>query len=159
MLVFLPTKINADSLTVSPIGLSYHGKNNSELAPYAPRKLDSKAAFTWHPEFNLSYKTKYMQYTAFWMRDTVNQDAGGLLLGPKVDFLKYISVGMLVGTFIRPDRYYSFVHANMFGLQVIPMAGATFSFRIPVHKNISIETNVMGNYVINHAVSGLRFDF
>lgn len=93
------------------------------------------------------------------MMDTVNEPAGGLLLGPKFDFAKYFSLGVSLGTFIRPDKYYSSISLKVKGVQIIPMGGVTASFHIPIYRNISLETNMLFNGIINHGVSGIRFDF
>lgn len=158
-LVPLSAACNADSLTISPIGLSFHGKSNSELAPYAPRKLDKKADWTWHPEINLIYKQKYMQYSLFYMKDTVNQHAGGFQIGPKFDFLKFFSLGISLGLLIRSDRYYGSINWSVNNVQFIPMGGLTASIKVPIYHRYSFETNLLANGFINHAVAGIRIDW
>lgn len=159
LFIFISECTYADSLTVSPIGLTFHGKENSELAPYAPRKLDKNAAWTWHPELNVTYKQKYFQYTAFFMKDTINEPAGGLLFGPKYDLSRYFSLGIAGGPYFRPARYTPVPDFRIGGVQCMLMGGLTFSVAVPITSKLSIETNLLINGFINHGVGGLRLEF
>jgi len=149
----------ADSISLSPLGLTFHGKSQSELAPLAPRKLDKNADWTWHPEVNLTYKSKHMQYSVFFMKDTINDPSGGFFLGPKIDFLSVFSVGVVGGTLVRPERHFPLFSIKKAGIQVIPMGGATFSIKIPLDKRVFLENNYLLNGYVNHGTIGLGVNF
>lgn len=157
------------ALTVSPVGFSYHV---SSLQDYATNNMPNKIyristsdgqnhPLTWHPEFNLTYKTKWMQYSAFYMQDSFGRHAGGLLLGPKFNlFTKHISLGLIGGLYVRE---YGIENNSDFGkklgpVQLVPMGGPTLSLSYPITKHLSIESNTMGNPVVIHSTIGLRWD-
>lgn len=168
-----------NSLTVSPVGLTYHFEDAYEgydEFKFSPNALDKSQQITWHPELNLIYKTKYMQYNLFYMRDSFFKHSMGGLLGPKYDIFEYASIGIVGGLIAKqrpPTRC-----ANEPGgevcvtvgdpqvkkistedFHIIPIAALTFSIKIPISKNISIETNSAVTPVFIHNVLGVRFDF
>lgn len=149
----------ADSLTISPIGLSHHGKSNEELSSISPRKLDRLATWTWHPEFNLIYKTKYTQSSVFYMQDTIDRPIAGATFGLKYPIFNYFDVGGVLGAMGRQPRATGFPDVLMGNVQILPVFGATFSARLPITKHISIETNLLLNGVLDHGIAGLRFDW
>lgn len=181
--------LTGDSLTVSPIGFSFHvkpmGKDSRAQMPNRVGPEDNDHPTTFHPGLFLTYKSTYMQYSAWYFKDSFGQKAGGLVLGPKYDIIdKYFSIGVVVGGFAREKRpnpchlvdpcslvcspaacaesgsSKDFPLIKQVGnIELIPLAALTTSFAIPITKNISVETNVLLNPIVIHSNTGLRIDF
>jgi len=168
-----------NSLTVSPVGLTYHFRDDYkgyEEFKFSPNTLDSSQQTTWHPELNLIYKSKYMQYNLFYMRDSYFKHSMGGLLGPKYDIFPFFSVGLVGGLIAKqrpPTRCVQYTTNTTCvtvgdpqvkkiateDFHIIPIGAITFSLKVPISKTISIETNSAITPVFIHNVLGLRFDF
>lgn len=165
----------ADSLTISPIGFTAHFDDSLkgfEQYKFTPRGFDPSGKYTWHPTINLIYKTKYMQYGAFYLRDTYDQNSFGFTIGPKYDLNKYFSLGVLSGLYFRHDgptncvnnKCISLTHGQFtltkigsYGL--VPLIGLTGSFTVPINDKIGIEINNALTPKLLHTVIGLKFSF
>lgn len=151
----------ADSLTLSPIGFTYH-LYPTEYGIFMPNRINGngKHPITIHPEFALSYKSKYMQYNAFWMKDSMANDSFGFLVGPKYDLIDDIwSVGFVVGPYIRDKESYHnpFIITDIGNFNVIPFYGITTTFSLP--QKISPELSFVINHVVIHSTLGVKFAF
>src|SRR4051812_2191379 len=90
------------SVTLHGFGVTNHGQDQSEYAAtQMPRKITSNGSFVWHPEFGVTVKTPHLQLGALYLRDCFNKNAGTVYIGPKWDFLRYFSLGAIVGMYDR----------------------------------------------------------
>lgn len=169
------TFLIGDSLTLSPFGFTFHYKDDykgySEFK-FHRNAIDKNQQWTIHPELNLIYKSKYMQYNLFWMRDSYDKHAFGGTLGPKIDIFEHFSLGIIGGAYAKQHPG-SACHANLClspgpaqipsimteDFQIIPLAALTASVKVPVSKKYSIEVNTAAAPILIHTVIGLRFDF
>lgn len=169
--ILLATLLTQDSLTVSPIAFSYH---IAEVSDYAadqmPNRIsrgkdgnDSNRPVTWHPGLNLNYKTKYTQNSVFYFKDSFGKNAGGIVLGPKIDiFTKHLSVGVIGGVYVReksPVSKTGFTLEIKKKVQIVPLGGPTLAISFPIGKNVSLETNTTVNHIVLHSTLGTRFEF
>lgn len=175
ILSLLTSLLISNSLTISPVGLTLHGiKPGPEAASLMKNKVTSNGQVALHPEFNIMLKTDKWQYSAFFLKDCFDNPAGGLVLGPKMDLGKYVTIGAIGGLYIRQNPVTSSTTykgrtdvkiqdiplAKSIGhTQIAPMAAATISFEVPITDKLSIETNAAINVFINHVTTGLKVRF
>lgn len=178
--VLLALALTGDtSLTIHGLGLTRHGLDQSQFAAsQMPNKLTDSGQWVWHPEIGLTLKTDHMQVGALYLQDCFDNPAGTIFIGPKVDFLKFFSVGGIAGVYVRkapnqdlirvPNKVGSFetgkfndmpLSTHIKGAEVSPLVAATASVTIPVYKNVGLEFNVMSNIYITHGNVGLKFTF
>lgn len=178
ILILFASISNADSLTVSPVGLTLHGTEvSNNLTKDMPRKLDKSGVFIWHPEVSLIYKSKSMQYNALYLRDCVDNPAFMVGLGPYWKINKKASYGFIGGVYGRKEYKKVVVkkteteiatttytlppmgplsYKNK-GWEYVPMAMGTLSYKIPISKKNSFEFNLGSNIVITHLTVGFSF--
>ena len=152
----------ADSLTVSPISATYHGKAD-EFAKLKFNNNFLEKSTTVHFGLGLTYKTTHMQYTGWYFKDSFNNHAGGFGLGPKIDFWEYFNVGWIVGAYIRelpPAGIDSYpVSSTIGGVELSPIALVTTGVEVPATEIIDITLDVKTNVILTNTSIGIKFNF
>jgi len=111
-----------------------------------------------------------MQYSAWFFKDSFDNPAGGLVLGPKFDFFKIFSLGMVGGLYFRKrpctDLFGDRRCFNKLPLsyktkdkELASMVGITTSFELPITDTMGLETNCLINGIVNNCQLGLKFSF
>lgn len=153
----------SDSLTISPVGFTFHGVAPNEAAQkHMPYKLSSDGRWTFHPSIGIHYKNGHFQTAAWYFKDSFGNSAGGLLAGYNLPISKYFNIGILGGPYIRKSES----NINKFPisyktdkLEIVPLVLLNASVAIPITKKIYLETGVSGNYAVNFFTTGVRLDF
>lgn len=162
--ILLPNSLTADSLTLLGLGVTYHGLINKGAVKSMKNKIDKNGKFAKHlKEVGLLYRKEYLQVGGVYLKDCFDGHAGMLYGGPKVDvYGRYVSVGGIVGAYIRESVSGASLPLLMKpskDIDLVPMAAVTASALVPVTAKVGLELNVMGNFFVNHATVGLRYDF
>lgn len=172
ILIFLVVgEVQANSLTLTLGGISLHGLRQGDYSrKIMENKLTSNGRVAYNPQLGLIYKTDNWQFSGIFLQDCYGKAAGELSVGPKIEFLKFFSVGSVLGVYVRqalppnPDNPTEAASDFIFlkkikNLEVMPLAGLTFSFEVPIAKNVAIESNTIFNFFVNHSNIGLKFKF
>lgn len=147
------------SLTLSPMSVT----NHQNMKPDVEKKL-SRAwkANTLHPQLNIAFKTNYWQTTAWYFRDSFDNNAGGFGTGPKIDIGPYFTLGVLLGGYMREDSTHgemAVAHSLIKRLQLIPLAMMTGSIYIPMTTNTGPEINCGSAVVLTNCQLGWRISW
>jgi hypothetical protein len=146
------------TLTLSPISATYHFEHLGEKTPYHIVNND----LTYHAQLSALYTTEHMQYAAFFMKDTFDHPAGGLVLGPKVDIWKnYISIGAVTGLYFRQSfPVNKFPMSYKIGkIEAVPLVMGTFNIAIPISKRLDLNIATEVAPILVHTDLGLRIHF
>lgn len=148
------------SITINGPGLTQHGMITKDTYSLMKHRIGGKAVV--HPvEFGLTVKSEHFQVGADYLHDCFDNPAGAFYFGPKVDFLRYFSMGGVAGLYVRGETKSNDLPIKKVfkGLDLIPLAGATFSITVPVTKHLGIEVNTLSNFYITHSTIGLKIGF
>lgn len=147
------------SLTLIGPGMTYHG--NLETGSYSLMKHRIGGSTVLNPiEFGLVYKTTYFQMGGEYLKDCFGHNAGAIYFGPKYDFFRYFSIGMIGGVYARQTMDGGTIPTyTTHHIDIMPLPGATFAVTVPVTKHIGVEVNTLWNYVENHGNIGLKWSF
>lgn len=166
--LLLPFTVVAErSLTLSPFSATYHGTVDKDSPAY--RAMDHSQGdgrLTRHLGLSAKLKDGNDTYSAFVFKDSFKNLAGGLIYGQEFDFLKYISIGVAGGLYVReqpsktnPGVKNFPISIKLEDVEIAPMGGVTAKVGVPVTKKINVETNCLANLIINNCQLGLGFKF
>jgi len=152
------------SVTFQPAAMTYHALiGNDELQTIKERghTLDEGGRLTFHTGAGVSFRWDYFQLTTMYFRNSFDQHSGTLMGGPKFNFGKYFSLGLVVGGYAR--KYIAgmkipFSYHNE-SVEIAPMAMVTSSVAIKIYRSLFFEVGAGSNYVLNFFTPGIRMDF
>lgn len=146
------------TLTVSPVSTTHHFQD--EMLPTA-RPVFGNNPTTWHPGAHFLATSKHLQASAFFMRDTYDYNAYGLVAGPKLDlFNGNFSLGAVAGIYVRKQQFQKFPLAyKKFGHEFVPLAAMTASVNIPISDRMDFSINSAWNPLLINTTLGIRFKF
>jgi len=155
----------AESLTLSPVSFTLHGKHG----PIARENFINTPfddSTTIHPGFSLLYKNNDSNYqgSAWYFLDSFGNKAGGVVAGPQWSFLgEVVGVGVIGGVYVREDVPVGIqgfpMSVNVGDIEIAPLAAVTLSGAVPVSDQVAVEVNCAVNYIVNNCQVGLRFEF
>ncbi|MBN8554033.1 MAG: hypothetical protein J0L93_01165 [Deltaproteobacteria bacterium] len=156
--------ISMSSLTVEPVAFTYHGMASKEDLKNIRKRgttLDGEGRATFHKGIGLTYRSQYFQLTGIYFKNSVNQNSGGLMFGPKMDFWKrHFTLGLVGGAYMREsmaEMRFPLSYKNQ-TFEVAPMLMATGSASVRIYRSLWLEVIAGSNYVLNFFTPGIRVD-
>lgn len=157
--LILSTLLISHSLTISPLSFTHHNFRDKAVENEYKRTVSKTT--TWHPGLHLKYEHKHLQVANWIFKDSFDGYAAGLAAGPKLDFARYFSLGLLAGVYGRvqhDDTPMKFPMTQKMGsIDISPIALVTGSVKIPIVKNISLDINAGTAWKITNFGAGLNF--
>jgi hypothetical protein len=163
LLVTLYSSLISLSLTVEPSAFTYHGiVKDADLQSIRKHgtTLDNEGRFTYHKGFGITVRSRRMQFTGIYFKNSVNRDAGAVMAGPQLDFARYFTLGLVAGAYMReamPMVKIPFSYKTH-SFEIAPMLMVTASVSIKIYKTLFFELAAGSNYALNFFTPGIRVE-
>lgn len=148
------------SLTVSPISLTYHNFQDPEVERFYTKTIGKRT--TLHPGLHLKYEHEFFQAYGWYFLDSFSQQAGGLMVGPKID-LWWFSFGAAGGLYVREYRRVTPLkfplHKKVGPVALAGMAGLTGAIKVPIGGSHAVEVGCISAWRITNCSIGLNWEF